>query len=1097
MKGKSVNESIRKDSQEIGKHSQTPTSMEECLKLIDELKIRQSELEQKLTEKSSETSKLLELNKAIIDHAELMIITTDPEGMITSFNPFAEKMLKYSASEVIGKHTPLLFYDPNEFMRFSTAGPGEKSPGYSLDFREILMRNFKKKTLSKAVERVFVRKDGSRFTGLLSVSSIDDDRNGIAGYVGVVVDITKRKMVEKQYIRTVKENRAIIKAIPDRLFKIRKDGTFYNFKNQIIDSTDVLHDKFSGKNIAEFISGELLQKTNEHIQKALQTREVTKFEYQVRFQEEEHFYESRVVAISDDEVLSIVREISDNKLNEHYSVIHRDLGYTLAATSSIEQALNLVTRAILQIENIHAAGIYLRDKPSEDFKLVVSDGISLAKNEWHRLNDIEYLQHELIRKGGPVYWFSDQSRAASEWIPGKNLNQFELIPIKHENAVIGAVIIGSKSEKKISYTTKIAVEMLTSQVGGTLLRIKSEQALLQSQKNFQLIFDTFDDFMFVFNEEGKIVHVNPAVVKNLGYTKETLQKMTILDVHPPERKDEVTSVLNDVVMARSTVCAIPLMKSDGFLIPVETKVIPGKWNEENVWYCISRDITERHKAEAELKMQSSAFEAFALSIIITDINGQIQWANTSFSELSGYNLSEILGKNPRQIVKSGQQNNDFYKKMWDTILRGEVWRGELINKRKDGSLFPEELTITPVRDHSGKISNFIAIKIDITKRRKMEDALRMSEERWHFALEGSGDGVFDWNLVTGEIFFSDRWKTMLGYEPSEISNNFEEWQKRVHPDDLEASYVDLNNHLTGQTPHYVNEHRMLGKDGNYKWILARGKVIERTIDGKPSRIIGTHKDITDRKLEEEQLRKNIAMEKELSDLKSRFVAMASHEFRTPLASILMITDTLLYHHQKMNSNQLSERLEKIKNHVFHLTNIVSDVLQLSKIQERKVAFNPMKVDIIAICLAIIDEFESQERIKNGRISFHSPFSKLIVSVDKRLIIQVVNNLISNAIKYVMAEPVIDVELKRENAELCLSVRDNGIGVPEEDEKQLFTPFFRARNASSIPGNGLGLSIISESVRMHGGDVSYSRNADSGSTFIVHFPDNLISSYSLK
>lgn len=122
---------------------------------------------------------------------------------------------------------------------------------------------------------------------------------------------------------------------------------------------------------------------------------------------------------------------------------------------------------------------------------------------------------------------------------------------------------------------------------------------------------------------------------------------------------------------------------------------------------------------------------------------------------------------------------------------------------------------------------------------------------------------------------------------------------------------------------------------------------------------------------------------------------------------------------------------------------------------------------------------------------------MVVRVDRRLTIQIINNLISNAIKYVVSEPLIEIELKLENAELILSVRDNGIGVPEEEVKHLFTPFFRAQNASSIQGNGLGLSIIKESARLHGGTVSYSKNQHKGSIFNVHFPENLILSYSLK
>jgi PAS domain S-box-containing protein len=121
------------------------------------------------------------------------------------------------------------------------------------------------------------------------------------------------------------------------------------------------------------------------------------------------------------------------------------------------------------------------------------------------------------------------------------------------------------------------------------------------------------------------------------------------------------------------------------------------------------------------------------------------------------------------------------------------------------------------------------------------------ELSWIYAMEGNRDGVWDWNAITNEVFFSKRWKEMLGFNDDEISNHLSEWDKRIHPDDRDAVYADLNAHLNGETPYYENEHRLLCKDGSYKWIHDRGKIMSWTEDGKPLRIVGTHSDITIRK----------------------------------------------------------------------------------------------------------------------------------------------------------------------------------------------------------------------------------------------------------
>jgi PAS domain S-box-containing protein len=121
---------------------------------------------------------------------------------------------------------------------------------------------------------------------------------------------------------------------------------------------------------------------------------------------------------------------------------------------------------------------------------------------------------------------------------------------------------------------------------------------------------------------------------------------------------------------------------------------------------------------------------------------------------------------------------------------------------------------------------------------------RDRELSWVYAMEGNRDGVWDWNAVTNEVFFSKRWKEMLGFGEDEISNHLSEWDKRIHPDDRDAVYADLNAHLKGETPYYENEHRLQCKDGSYKWILDRGKILSWTEDGKPLRVVGTHSDVT-------------------------------------------------------------------------------------------------------------------------------------------------------------------------------------------------------------------------------------------------------------
>ena len=182
-------------------------------------------------------------------------------------------------------------------------------------------------------------------------------------------------------------------------------------------------------------------------------------------------------------------------------------------------------------------------------------------------------------------------------------------------------------------------------------------------------------------------------------------------------------------------------------------------------------------------------------------------------------------------------------------MKGEICSFECFIPGMDGSGVWYDTTFVPACDDEGRIEYIIASSIDISERKLADEGLRESEERWQFAIEGSRLGICDWNAVTNEVYYSRRWKEMLGYTEDEISNTLEEWEKRVHPDDKEGCYANLYRHFDGVAPFYESEHRMLCKDGSYKWILERGKVISWTEENTPLRVVGTHTDVTERRLE--------------------------------------------------------------------------------------------------------------------------------------------------------------------------------------------------------------------------------------------------------
>ena len=241
----------------------------------------------------------------------------------------------------------------------------------------------------------------------------------------------------------------------------------------------------------------------------------------------------------------------------------------------------------------------------------------------------------------------------------------------------------------------------------------------------------------------------------------------------------------------------------------------------------------------------SLFETSQDSIFLVDREtGDILAANEAACRLYGYREEEFLRMKHTSLSAEPEKTGAAVR---DSVLSVPL----RYHRKKDGTVFPVEIAGSYFVDHGRSLHT--AFIRDITQRTRMERALRESEERWQFALEGTGDGVWDWNAVSNHVYYSPRWKAIFGYAEDEMRDTLDEWDRRIHPDDRARVFDDLDRHLRGETAYYQNEHRLLCKDGSYKWILDRGKVIEWTGDGKPRRMIGTSSDIADRKEMEETL----------------------------------------------------------------------------------------------------------------------------------------------------------------------------------------------------------------------------------------------------
>ncbi len=255
---------------------------------------------------------------------------------------------------------------------------------------------------------------------------------------------------------------------------------------------------------------------------------------------------------------------------------------------------------------------------------------------------------------------------------------------------------------------------------------QAEEKLKESEEKYRSLFENLPVGIGIVNSSGKVISANDQAFKILGYNYEDLDWLTTFHFYSDiEQREVILKKILEEKLVRNF--EVQVKKKDGSKIFVFANVKPIKYSGNDCLLIVFDDITERKLNEEKILKLSKAVEQSPASIIITDINGRIEYVNKKFSEITGFSLVEIIGKNPR-ILKSGIHSNDFYKKLWETIKSGKEWKGELLNRKKNGNVYWESASISPVRNGNNEIKYFLAVKEDITVRKKIEEELRLAKE---------------------------------------------------------------------------------------------------------------------------------------------------------------------------------------------------------------------------------------------------------------------------------------------------------------------------------------------------------------------------------
>ena len=375
------------------------------------------------------------------------------------------------------------------------------------------------------------------------------------------------------------------------------------------------------------------------------------------------------------------------------------------------------------------------------------------------------------------------------------------------------------------------------------------------QKNLETIIDRTSDGIVIHNMYGKIIYSNSQAQKILHFSAKEqkslfLQNITINELNRSELLHFWKDLQNCPPNGVEWTIKQFITKEERIVRISFSNVL---WHEQSLILSTIQDITRQKKHEVDLQKSiesyKSLFELAADGILVGNSYGKIIDANDSFCILSGYTKKEILGQSINLFFSNEElQKNPF---QYDALNQGKTVFNERILTKKNGTWAYVQMNSKRLPD--GRLQ---AVFRDVTNIKKTEEELKKSEERFESALKAVNEGIWEWDIKSNNLYLDTRFYNMAGYTPFEFPNEFVEWKKRVHINDIEVTMLELQNHLQGKTENYDVEFRFLRKDKSWMWIRSRGKAIKHDPSGNVLLMIGTHSDITDRKLVEQELKKH-------------------------------------------------------------------------------------------------------------------------------------------------------------------------------------------------------------------------------------------------
>jgi PAS domain S-box-containing protein len=798
---------------------------------------------------------------------------------------------------------------------------------------------------------------------------------------------------------------------------------------------------------------------------------------------------------------SIIANVLQRRHNEQLIQSELDLAIKLSESSSFDETLKLCLRSALDISGMDCGGIYLVNEADDNMTLAYHYGLPESFVCIATCYPSDSKQYGIVMKGNAVYSrFPDIAAADnSEDTLNEGLHAIAILPIACKGKIVACLNVASHCLEQVPESSRKALETVASHIGSAIIQSKHEEKVNIANKNLEALFNTIDDLLFIVDANGKILHTNKAAQKLLEYSAEELTRLHVLDVHPENQQQEAKANIEKMIAGTNNVCLVPLLTQTGRKIPVETVITHGEWDGKDVLFGISRDITERLRAQNALRESENRFreltEMLPMPMLETDNNGRIIYCNRKCLEVFGYNEAEITSDiSVLQLLIP--EDASQWKTALKSMRNGSSNSKEYTCLRKNGQKFPGLLYSSPFIEQKS-VSRIRSIFIDLTKLKNAEEALRESalqkevSEKLKSIIDNIPGTVYRISRDNSINFLSHLGAAATGEHDKKIAEYLFTSMPVIHPEDrkmVSDSKRKLQNKKTSQ----VLQYRVVADDSSVRWTEDRRTSIFSS-DGRYMGIDGIMLDITDRidsEKEIEMLESGIRKKQRLEAIGTLAGGIA-HDFNNILLPILGYAELGLA--TVPAEDPFKEYFDEIAKAAERAKNLVSQILTFGRPEEK----NPQPISVTSLLKEALRLLRPSIPTTITIIQ-HVDNSCRNILADSSQIHQVIVNLCTNAFHAMeSACGTLTIELRdidnknipascNPDAEyIMLRVIDTGTGMDKATLERLYEPFFTTKPINK--GTGLGLAVVYGIVKSYKGEITVESVEGKGSTFSVFLP----------